>query len=332
MWVSVMLLGVFQTLIMIPLRVINLTKSNNIHEFQEKIEANTAKEEQGFILKKKIGKGESVALFYIVNMFIQAISYITIGRLFLIDFYNKPLDPTLLYRFVQYPSYPILGRIYHLPYPWYSATVDFGFKTVLWAWLVISMIQVCIYLVKYFMKKTRKEPAGATPDTAQKKVMAAARKYSTGYLVLFLIISYLLIRHFPTAWHINYFIGDVAVPNPRFNLFTAIVATITIIWLALPKIKEKGKLAEAAGIDEKIIYDTQKEMVKNTILSATLVGIAAFFITNQIPSAFELSLFTFEVIVLFAPLTLDRVILQSQRKKTPPPAVATEAVPVNPAV
>ena len=321
-----MLLGVFQTIIMIPLRVINLIKSQNLHEFQEKMEEQTVKESQGFVLKKKISKGENVALFYLVNMFIQLVSYLAIGRLFLIDFYNKPLDPTLLYRFVPYPEYPILNRIYYLPYPWPSQTVDLGFRAVIWVWIAISAIQALIYVIKYirhYMK--RKEQTGEAKETTG--VINIAKKYSTGYLVLFLVLSYFLIRHFPIGWHIEYFTGDVAIPNPRFNLFTAIVATLTIIWLSLPKISIKGKLAEEAGIDEKIIYETQKDMLQTTVISAVFIGLAAFFITNQIPSAFELSIFTFEVIVLFAPFTLDRLILSAKKPKPPipvPPEVKVE--------
>jgi hypothetical protein len=331
LWISVMLLGVFQTIIMIPLRVINLVKSTSIHEFTEKVEEETAQEKQGFVLKKKITKGENVALFYLVNMFIQAVSYLTIGRLFLTDFYSQPLDPSLLYRWVPYPDYPILGRIYTLPYPWYNATQDFGLNTVLWVWLFISVIQVIIYIIKYIVKRTSKKPADTSNATTQAKIMGVAKKYSTGYMLFFLAVSYLLVRHFPVGWHFHYFMGDVAIPNPRFNFFTAVVATLTIIWLSLPKIIEKGRLAQEAGIEERIIYDTQKDMLKTTIVSAVFIGLGAFFITNQIPSAFELSIFTFEVIVLFAPLTLDRVIIKSTQKKqkangptnTTPPSIET---------
>lgn len=59
-------------------------------------------------------------------------------------------------------------------------------------------------------------------------------------------------------------------------------------------------------------------MLKDTLKNATLIGLGAYFITNQIPSAFELSIFTLEIISLASPLTLDRIILGSIAK----PAVA----------
>ena len=51
-------------------------------------------------------------------------------------------------------------------------------------------------------------------------------------------------------------------------------------------------------------------MFKDTLFSATLIGLGAFYITNHIPSAFELSIFTLEVISLAAPFTLDRLVLK----------------------
>ena len=38
-----------------------------------------------------------------------------------------------------------------------------------------------------------------------------------------------------------------------------------------------------------------------------------YFITNRIPSAFELSIFTLEIISLAAPLTLDKFILKMKK-------------------
>lgn len=310
MWVSVMLLGVFQTILMVPLRVINLIKSQNLREFQQKIADIKSEQEQQFVLKKSVKGGERVILFYVVNFVIQAVSYLTIGRLFLTDFYNYKLDPALLYRFVPYPNYPIQGLIYKLPYVWFTDTYDFGLKAVFWVWLVIGAIQALIYLWKYLRSRQK-----AKDNPNEPGIVRRARKYSTGYLVVGLILSYLIVRHFPVGWEIFYFTGDVSKPNPQFNLITAIVTFFTIVWLSLSKIRQKGELAEKAGMDHEVIAETQRGMLKDTLLSAAFIGTGAYFITNRIPSAFELSIFTFEVIALLSPWTLDKIVLSRQKMK-----------------
>lgn len=62
---------------------------------------------------------------------------------------------------------------------------------------------------------------------------------------------------------------------------------------------------------------TEKDLFSDTIKVAAFVGLGAFFVTNQIPSAFELSIFTLEIISLTSPLTLDRIILSSKHAVVP---------------
>lgn len=335
MWVAVMLLGVFQTVLMAPLRVINLIKSQHIKEFQRTIEEETKAQEQSFVLKKQMHKGETVALFYIVNFVVQFVSYLTIGRLFLSDLYHTPINPDLLYRFIPYPDYPLSGLWFKLPYLWFSDTINLGMRTLLWVWAIAGIIQALIYLVRYYRREKKQALPKSSPGTTQEKVYRTARRYATGYFLVFMVLSFILIRHFPVGWEIRYFIGDISQPNPRFNLITALVTFGTIVWLSIPKIRKKTELALAAGIDEKIIYQTQRQMFKDNVLTGAIVGAAAYFVTNQIPSAFELSIFTFEVIALLSPFTLDKAILgayANKNKTQPPPSIpepmTTVTIPV----
>jgi hypothetical protein len=107
----------------------------------------------------------------------------------------------------------------------------------------------------------------------------------------------------------------VSIPNRQFNTLTAIATFLTLIWVNLPKIQKQVDLARAAGIPDIVVRMTQRDLFKDTFKVAAFVGFGAYFITNQIPSAFELSIFTLEVISLFSPLTLDRVILASVKSK-----------------
>jgi len=117
MWVSVMLLGLFQTLLMIPFRIIRVVKTNNIKEFQRTVERLEDEEKQGFTLKTRFREGNVTFLFYAVDFVMQLVSYVSIGRLFLTDFYSRALNPAVLYDWVPYPAYPIRDIFFKIPYP-----------------------------------------------------------------------------------------------------------------------------------------------------------------------------------------------------------------------
>lgn len=315
MWISVVMLGIFQTLLLIPFRVINLLKSANIQEFRETVNTMAAEQEQSYFLKKSVKRGQRVALYYFVNFFVQTTSYISIGRLFLTDFYNQRLDPHLLYSFVPYPDYPIEGRMFKIPYVWFSETTDLGMKWVWIAWGVILGMQGLFLLMRSFMKKRKAQPLFGTALSPQLATVKSLLGYATGSAILMMVLAWFLVRAFPVGWELRLFSGDVAEVNVRFNMITSIIAFFLIIWVSLPKMAKKTDLARAAGIEEAIIRRTEKVMLSDTLKAATLVGAGTFFITNQIPSAFELSIFTLETISLFSPLTLDRVILASVKPK-----------------
>jgi len=312
MWISVILLGVFQTLLLVPFRIVNLLRANNLKEFRDNVEKIKIENEREYFLKRQVAKGERLVLFYMVNFYVQVISYLSIGRLFLTDFYQTRLDPDLLYSFVKYPLYPLLDRMFKLPYAWFSSTRDLGMDVVWIVWVVMVAIQVGILIFWYFRRQYAKTRIVADDDdSGRAKVLRGIRSLSTGYLVLGLFLSWYVIRHFPTNWSFRIFTGDVAIPNRTLNSITAIMTFLTLVWINLPRIRKKVELARAAGFDKKVISKTQAELFRQTLMFAGIVGVAAFYVTNLIPSAFELSIFTLEIISLLSPLTLDRAILKN---------------------
>ena len=202
MWISVMCLGVFQTLLMIPLRMINLYKSATIKDFADKLEEAHQEEEQQFLLKKKIRTGNRTALYYWVNFFIQTISYLSLGRLFLTDFYRTPLDPNMLYSFVQYPSYPIQDVIFKLPYVGFNSTRDFGWKPVLISWAIIIGTQALVFVLRSLYKKFKAQSRSAISKNAILQKIVA---YFTGSTVILCFLAWLLLRHFPLDWQLMIF-------------------------------------------------------------------------------------------------------------------------------
>lgn len=318
MWISVVCLGVFQTLLMIPLRIIRLLKENHIKEFTSNIVKLSDEGRMHKTIKENVGKGNITFLFYLVDFVIQLVSFVTIGRLFLTDFYNQPLDPTKLYSFVPYPEYPIRDVFFKIPYPVVTETIDFGLKAVLIVWAVLGAIQAVIYFVRIAYRNAVRR--GENKSALPKKIT----KYASGYLLIAMLVSYLLVRHFPVGFSVGIFSGSVAVQNSKFNTLTAVATFLTILYFGIPKNIRKANLAEEAGVPTHIIEKTQKQMLGESLKNATLIGLGAYFITNQIPSAFELSIFTLEIISLASPLTLDRIILSSVSKPAIVDATADE--------
>jgi len=309
MWISVICLGVFQTFLLIPFRIIKLYKANHIKEFVENIEDVNDVDNQQFLFKQHVKKGTRTILFYSIDFWVQLISYTSIGRLFLTDFYNTPLDPKMLYSFVSYPQYPIQDRFFKIPYPYFSSTIDFGMKWVYIAWIVIFGILLAFRVIKYVSSNYFKKNRSSQMDS-----LKSAYKTISGQFILLCLLAWIIIRHFPINWHLGIFSGDVAVQNTRFNTITAIVTFASLLWFGIHNIYNKSKIAKAAQIPQNIIDKTEAEMFKNSLFNSTLIGLGAFYITNQIPSAFELSIFTLEIISLISPLTLDKLILNSKIK------------------
>ncbi|MFH1280107.1 MAG: hypothetical protein ABII08_00660, partial [Candidatus Beckwithbacteria bacterium] len=285
MWLSVIGLGVFQTILMVPFRIINLTLSANTKEFETRVEDSKNQEQQQFLIKQSVKKGNPIILWYIINFFTQTILYLSIGRLFLTDFYIEKLDPNLLFSFSKYPAYPIKDPIFRLPYIVPSSTIDYG-----WGWVFIVWGLIIIYkllhskLIIYYRKLPDIKKLNPKDNTLT-SYLKSFLKNSTGFLTLFFVLAYVLVRHYPLGWDLRIFSGDVSVPNYTLNAITAVGAFVVLLWLNIPKIFKKAELARSKNIPEDIIFSTQKQLFKDNLRSATLLGIGAYYITRMIPSA-----------------------------------------------
>lgn len=307
MWLAVIGLGVIQTLLMMPFRVVNLILQSNVKEFETKVDELKDQDQQQFLIKQTVRRGDPTILWYIVNFVTQVVAYISVGRLFLIDFYNFKLNPNLLFKFSYYPQYPIKDPIFKLPYPYAQQTTDFGLIWVFIAWGSILMLKL-IYdrFIRYYHHLS--DAQKIQNDNVIARNLKSFIKSSAGFLSLFFILAYILIRKFPSQWELRIFSGDVSVPNYTLNFITAVGAFIMVLWLNLPKISKKAEVALQLGIPEPIVFKTQKQLFIDNLRSATLLGLGAYFITRLIPSAFELSIFTLEIISLISPFTIDRLV------------------------
>ena len=328
-WVSVVLLGVTQTLLMIPFRTIRVMQSHNTRKFQEKINELKVDEQQIARVKKTFRQGNMTFLFYVVDFMVQITLFISIGRLFLTNFYANKIDPSVLLKFIPYPVYPLQGLWFKIPYPIVTRSKDFGLWMVFLVWILILLSHVFIYLAKRMKRKfevvsEKKAQAEAEKsEDSDEKIVTQSKpqlesqqksKQTIGFLgsstIILFILAYILVRKFPLAWEIRIFSGDVSIPNRTLNTVTAITTFSMVVWFGLQDILRQGKLAQEKGIARNIINITQNEMFKTNLFNGILIGLGAFFITNLIPSAFELSIFTFELIAVLSPFTLDKFILK----------------------
>jgi hypothetical protein len=308
MWVSVMLLGVFQTLILIPVRIIRVQRQNNIKEFQKTISKAGDSTTQVKQLHKKLKLGNKTFSFYLVDFMVQLTTFLTMGRLFLTDFYSVQLDPSRLFSFVPYPEYPIMHTWFKLPYLAITETVNLGFKWVLIGWLILVGLYLIIQVIRKTMRRFQAKHVNSPPS----KILT---KYTGGSMVLIMLVVWFLLTHVPTGMQFKIFTGDVSVPNRMLNSITAFTTFFLLLWFAIPKIIRTGRMAVKKGIPIHKVEEVQQRIFKESVFSAVLIGLGAFFITNHIPSAFELSIFTLEIISLASPFTLDKWILKNQNRK-----------------
>ena len=309
MWVSVILLGVFQTLIMIPFRILRVRRSQNIQEFQEETTKLSHSVLQQKKLKQQFSFGNATFLFYLVDFMIQLATFLTIGRLFLKDFYSIPLNPDWLYSFVPYPTYPIQDRFFQIPYVSVTQTHNFGLWGVIIFLALFSVGMLSLELFRRWRVLHQVQSA-----TRQSKLPA---KYFVVYAIFVIGISWVLAHNFPTMIELRIFSGDVSIPNRQLNAVTAITTFLTMLWFGYKRIQRVSNLALEKGLTVAHVEKTEKKLFAESIKNSTLVGLGAYFITNHIPSAFELSIFTFEVIALASPLTLDKIALKLSKKKAP---------------
>lgn len=311
MWVSVIMLGVFQTILLMPLRAIRLTWGDNIKKFQEKIEKIDSDSLRQKAVKQSFDLGDKTFLFYLIDFTIQLTTFLTIGRLFLTDFYTHRLNPDLLFSLVPYPHYPIKDSIFYIPYPVITKTHDFGWQAVVWVWAILFLLQVIIWIAKAYQHYAQRREGKATVPI---KFSSNISRYTIAYLAILLWLSWLVMRHFPTEFGVHIFSGDVSRQNTTFNTVTAVATFLTLVYFAAHDIVRLGHKALQEGMPQHLVDITQKRMFSQGVFDAILVGLGAFFITNQIPSAFELSVFTLEVISLLSPITLDKWVLSWKEK------------------
>jgi hypothetical protein len=283
---------------------------DRVKQFKDKVES--AKDDQQYLLfNKKVREGDTSAIFYILEFVVNALAFFSAGRIFLIDFYRQKLDPSFLYSFVPYPNYPLRGTDFKPPFIRVDQTFALSWSTIFTIWgslLALFIIPRLIWrLVRFFLKNN-------------KKILSArigynkAIKYISGFSGTLFVISLFLLRNIPKKITPIQLSFDLTRPSPALNAITAIATFITVLHAGVKRDNLAVKEAKLADIPQDVIKKVSRSNLRNTFQNSLILGLGAFFITNQIPSAFELSVATFEALYIISPYSFD-LILKSARPK-----------------
>lgn len=296
-WIAVLLLGVVQSIVFIPLHMLSHRFSNRIEDFEDELEK-TSDEQQYFVFKERVRKGDWSVVFYIMNFVINAIAFLSAGRIFLIDFYTQKLDPHYLYSFIPYPTYPLKGTVFHLPFLKITETTAWDWKNIFLLWLAPVAVAVVFRLLWRFVKPWLSSNQKLLRMRINRNRIVASVGGASGFL--FILSAYIL-RHIPTKVQPIMLAADLTKQNTTMNMVTAVGTFIVTFHFGFQRNEKEKKEARLAGLPDKIIEDVSRQHMKSTLRNAVMLGLGAFFLTNQIPCAFELSVATFEVLAMITP-------------------------------
>lgn len=318
-WVSVLLIGILQNIVFLPLRFIGLKLSTSLKQFEDELEETKNEDRQYFLFTQKVRKGDPAIIFFIFNFVVNAIAFFSAGRIFLIDFYSQSLNPHYLYSFIPYPQYPLQGTDFHFPFFKITQTFSLPWSKIFLIWLIISLAFAIPKFLWRFVKPLLWKNQG---------VLSARINYNRllfltgGFSGTVFILSLFLLRHIPIAFEGWLLSADLTRQNTTMNFITAIGTFITILHAGY--IHSSLVVAEARrrGIVENIVSRVFREQMRQSFKNAVILGLGAFFITNHIPCAFELSVATFEILYILSPYTFNRL-LPHPVAILPPPEVTT---------
>ena len=316
-WVSVLLMGVLQNIALLPLRFIGMKQAMAFDSFEKAIEE-SSNQEAYLVFKKKITTGDSTIIFYIFNFVINAIAFVSAGRIFLIDFYTQKLDPKLLYKWVPYPDYPLQGSDFRLPFVKVMETMAMSWKNIFLIWVGITLFFVVLKVLwRFFRIFLSKNKQILKVRINYNRAMAT----TSGFSLTLLILSIVFLRNIPIKWSFITLVADLTRQNSTMNLVTAIGTFITTMHAGYTRIRIDREIALARGLKKEAINTVTKDKIRQTARNAVFLGLGAYLITNQIPCAFELSVATFELLYILSPYTFDKLLVKMGAPKNKKEAI-----------
>ncbi len=312
-WISVILMGIIQNVIFLPLRLIGSSFDKPLKQFEEELDNIKKEEQQLVVFNKKVKEGSLPVVFYIFNFFVNAIAFFSAGRIFLINFYADPLKlktMNLLYDFVPYPQYPLKGIDLRVPLLKITQTMALDWSNI---FMIIGFILLFFVALRLLWRLFR------IFFRRSKKILFARIKYNrllftiSGFGGVLIILTVIFLRHIPTNFESFIFIANLSIRNIPMNTVTAIGTFITVLHAGYRKNFEIADKAKSSNIPEEIVKKVFKSKMEQSFKNALILGTGAFLITNNIPSAFELSVTTFEVMYIIYPYTFGQIIKKTTK-------------------
>ncbi len=321
-WLSVLLIGITQNIIFLPLRILGLRFSTSISQFEEELEKDPGGKKQYFLFTQKVRKGDWAIIFFIFSFVVNAIAFFSAGRIFLIDFYSQPIKSQYLYSAAPYPSYPLLGTDFYFPFFTVDSTYALPWKYILLIWLSVTLL----FAIPRFLWRIVKPILWRNRQVLQARINYNRLFLATsGFSLTFLIASTFILRHIPTSLSFTWLVADLTRPNRTMNAITAIATFITTIHAGFTRHRLTSAKALASGISADIVNKVFKDNMKGSFQNGLILGIGAYLVTNQIPCAFELSVATFEFLYIISPYTFDRFLRPTPKSPIAPAAAETPA-------
>lgn len=313
-WVSVLLIGVLQNIIFLPLRFVGLKLSTSLKAFENQLDAIKSTDEQYILFQQKVKKGDFGITFYIFNFIVNAIAFFSAGRIFLIDFYTQPLDKNLIYSFIPYPNYPLKGTNFNFPFFKINSTTAVDWHYIIYFWLGLSLFFAVLQLIWRFLKIfLAKNQSILRFRIGYNKILLRIG----GVGLTLIILSILVLRNLPTSISPWWLVADLTRQNSTMNLITAIGTFLTTVIAGLKGNSIAAKNLETAGVDQVTIDTIIKNRSRQSFNNGLILGIGAYLVTSQIPSAFELSVAMFEVLYIISPLTFDKFLVSAHQATSP---------------
>jgi hypothetical protein len=313
-WLSVILMGILQNILFLPLRIIGSHFHQSLKAFEDELERTESSEDQYFLVSDKnkiatsLQEGSLPIVFYIFNFFVNAIAFFSAGRIFLIDFYTDPLKlhkMNLLYKFIPYPQYPLQGTHLNLRLFEITQTTSVPWNFIIWTIvgliLIPTLLRFIWRLVRFIFKRSQ-------------NILQARIQYNqfllklSGFSLVGAIAIIFILRHLPSAIRWFIFAIDLSQQNTPMNFTTAVGTFIVTIHSGYKSNKEASHEALKSGIPQDVVKKVSKDNMRQSFKNAVVLGLGAFFITNNIPSAFELSVTTFEVMYMIYPYTFGIIL------------------------
>jgi len=318
-WISVLLIGILQNIVFLPLRFIGMKLSTSIKSFENELDSFKNTEEQYLLFQQKVKKGDVWVSFYIFNFLVNAIAFFSAGRIFLINFYTTNLNPDYLYSFIPYPQYPLRGTDFYFPFFRVNQSISVDWHYIIFFWLGVSVLFALVKLLwRFFKIFLAKSKSFLKFRINYNRLLIAVG----GVGITLIIISTILLRNIPTSVSYRWLVADLTRQNSTMNLITAIGTFLTVIIAGLKSSSISKQNLLNAGIDPQAISLIIKSQTRQSFKNALILGAGAYLLTNQIPCAFELSVAMFEVLYILSPFTFDKLLISR-----PKPAIAVTQTP-----